>query len=78
MIIQRNTKQYAILVNWDWYRLWRNVRQLIPMQRDKKHMVQLQKDNEELVHLCEDMRYKNQRLQAAEKVAKQELEKVRH
>uniref|UniRef100_A0A0N5AVT7 Myosin motor domain-containing protein n=1 Tax=Syphacia muris TaxID=451379 RepID=A0A0N5AVT7_9BILA len=49
LIIQRNVRTFAEIANWKWCSLLNLVRQLIPMERDKKRIEELEEENEQLI-----------------------------
>lgn len=63
LIIQRNIRNYAKLSTWRWYCLLGMVKQLIPLQKDKKRIEELEQSNQQLLKDLSDARENSSRLQ---------------
>jgi len=47
-IVQQAVKQHVGVKMWEWYRMWRRVRELIPLVRDRKRLQELEEENVKL------------------------------
>lgn len=45
LLLQRAVRQAVTLAHWPWYRLWQNVRELIPIVLDRRKLAKLEMEN---------------------------------
>ncbi|VDN01227.1 unnamed protein product [Thelazia callipaeda] len=54
VIVQKNVRNFAEITTWRWYRILLAVKELIPLNKDKKRLEELLIENDELVKLEND------------------------
>ena len=74
--IQRNVKNFCKLADWPWLKVWGNVRQIIPMNREKTKMAELEATNRELTEKLEKLEERNTELEEIQEEVEEELEMV--
>ncbi|KAH7729462.1 Protein HUM-9 [Aphelenchoides avenae] len=75
--VQRNIRDFATAMRWPWYHLWMQVRELIPLERDRKRLQELEERNVELQKLYEMAVGANQRQERQIEDMKQQLREQR-
>uniref|UniRef100_A0A914YAS4 Myosin motor domain-containing protein n=1 Tax=Panagrolaimus superbus TaxID=310955 RepID=A0A914YAS4_9BILA len=75
--IQKNVKAFCKLADWPWFKIWGNVRQVIPMNREKERIVELEEANIKLLEKLEKLEEENAELEEIKEDVEQELETLK-